>query len=138
MNPRQHRNKPGKNLPAILAALGMTGLIAIVILAIAANALGTQVGTAQAAAPDTTQIDLENASKEDLQALVLKYQEREAQYQDELNQAADQLANSQNQVQQLEMILGALQNAGVIRITPDGRIAITRQARGDDFFGDGN
>ena len=68
-----------------------------------------------------------------LQSLVAQYQAREQQYQqrekqlqDQLAQVSAQLQTDEQTVQQAQMILSALQQRGLIRITNDGRIFLTQ------------
>jgi len=120
-------SKINKNFPALVAVLGMTIFIVIAILAFGLNALLNQnVNVAQAKDQPATQVFSEDTEIQDLQATILQYQAREAQYKDELQQAADQISQISQQNQQYQQLVQELQNAGVIQITADGRVLISR------------
>jgi chromosome segregation ATPase len=55
-----------------------------------------------------------------------QYQSREQQYQTELAKVTQQMNDAAAQADQLQQILVALQQRGVIRISDDGRISIPR------------
>ena len=123
-----------KTLPALFAALSMTVFIGVAILAFGLNALSNQnVNVTQAAAQPDSQVVVDQATIQDLQATISQYQAREVQYQSELQKAADQISQQNLQYQQLTQ---SLQNAGVIQITPDGQVFITRGAEVRSGFGD--
>ncbi len=134
-----------KTLPAILFALGITAIVAVVMVVIGSNALvnpntvpttnsPSSSGVAAASYSSNSQpadppSASQNAQIQQLQALVTQYQDREKQYQTELNQAIQNLndANSQLQqanqeIQQFQQLLEAMQARGLITITSDGRI----------------
>lgn len=120
-----------KHLAALVAALVMTVLIAVAMLAFGVNALLNHnvVTTVQAAEPTSTgaapaQGASDQAVIDQLQAQIAEYQARETQYQTELQNAADQINQLSQQNQQFSSLIAALQNAGVIQITPDGRVFI--------------
>ena len=119
----------GKTLPALVAVLIMTVFIVVAILAFGLNAAFNQdVNVPQTATQPVSQDVVNQATIQDLQATISQYQEREAQYQSELQQAADQINQISQQNQQYQQLTQALQNAGVIQITPDGQVFITRGA----------
>jgi ribosomal protein S19E (S16A) len=72
-----------------------------------------------------------------MQALLAEYQSRESQYQEELQQAADQITQISQQNQQYRQLFQALQNAGAIQVTSDGRILISAGASRRSEFGEG-
>jgi septal ring factor EnvC (AmiA/AmiB activator) len=114
-----------KILPAVFATLGMTAFIVIALFAVGLNALVNQnVSVAKAAAPAETQVSDSQATAQNLQATISQYQNRETQYQDQLKQAADQISQLNQQNQQYKQLFTALQNAGVIQITQDGRVFV--------------
>lgn len=128
-----------KQWPALLAALGITFVMGLLIIALGANALfNKDVVPVLAAAPSATAVNGDQATIEQLQSLIVQYQDREVQYQTELQQAADQLTQSNAQLQQYQGLVAALQNAGVIQIAPNGQIFLGpgapggRQAEHDD------
>jgi TolA-binding protein len=117
-----------KQLPALIAALLITGFIALAMIVTSANALlnknGTQVSNDPATASASTNID--QAQIDQLQARIKEYQQRESQYQQLLQQDKEQL-------QQYEQFVVAMQQAGLIQIRRDGTILInTRHREGDD------
>jgi len=116
-----------KTLPALVAALSMTIFLAVAVLAFGLNALFNQnVSVAQAAPQTDPQVAADQATIQDLQNSITQYQARETQYQNELQQAADQINQINQQNQQYQQLMQALQNAGVIQITADGRVFIPR------------
>ena len=135
-----------KHIAAFTAALVMTVLIGVAMLAFGVNALLNKnvVTTAQAAglpgAGDaSSQASADQAVIDQLQAQISEYQSREVQYQNEIKNAADQVNQLSQQNQQYQTLLNALQNAGVIQISPDGRVFISNNStsasaprRGDD------
>ena len=131
--------KHNKNIPAILAAFGMTFLIGLVMVIIGLNALvNKNVTPVQAANPTDQAVNADQATIDRLQSQIATYQAREQQYQTELSQAADQLnqANAQlaqadSTLQQYQGLITALQNANVIQITPDGQVLIPRSRFGN-------
>jgi len=126
-----------KTLPAYLAALGMTGMIAVCILAFGVSALlNRRAAPVQVAATQAPVVFDQQAVIQQLQDQVAQYQEREAQYQareaqykSQLQQAADQLSQLGQQNQQYQAyqdIVTTLENAGVIQIAGDGSIILNR------------
>jgi TolA-binding protein len=116
-----------KQIPAFIAAMFVTGFIALVMLVTGANALmnknGSIVSNDPAAISSTTTTSLDQARIDQLQARVTEYQGREAQYQQLLQQ-------DQQQLQQFQQVLVAMQRAGLIQIRSDGTILLA--ARGSD------
>jgi uncharacterized protein YlxW (UPF0749 family) len=133
-----------KTLPAYLAALGMTGMIALCILAIGMGALlNRRTAPVQVAATQAPVVFDQQPVIQQLQDQVAQYQEREAQYQareaqlqSQLQQATDQLGQLGQQNQQYQAyqdIITTLENAGVIRIAGDGSIILNRAAGASSF-----
>jgi uncharacterized protein YlxW (UPF0749 family) len=114
-----------KQLPALLAALAITGFIALAMVVTSANALMNKNGTAVSNDPAlvSSNTSASQAQIDQLQARVNEYQQREAQYQQILQQ-------DQEQIQQFRQFLFAMQQAGLIQIRSDGTIVIT--GRGGD------
>jgi uncharacterized protein YlxW (UPF0749 family) len=136
-------NKVHRQIPAVLAALGMTLVVGIAMFALGLNALinngGSQVKNSPSVVQANSQAAVDQANLQKLQGLISQYQLRENQYQTELNQAAQkldqanaQIQQDQAQLQQYQSLLMALQNAGVIRITSDGRILLPRPGFGGE------
>jgi small-conductance mechanosensitive channel len=134
---QKHPTSPIKRtLPALVAALSMTGFIGLAVLAFGLNALfNKNISTAQAATQPELTTAADQAVNQDLQSLVSQYQEREVQYQDQLLQATNQINEISQQNQQYRQLIQALQNAGVIQITNDGQVLLSRPA---PRFGDDN
>ena len=115
-----------KTIPAVIATIIMSVFIGMAILALGLNALlSKNVTVAQAAPAAGSQVDASQATIQDLQATITQYQQREVQYQSELKKAADEIDQANQQNQQFRQLILALQNAGVIQITQDGRVRIT-------------
>jgi peptidoglycan hydrolase CwlO-like protein len=132
-----------KQVQALIAAVLVTGLVAIGMLSVGASALANtntvpvSDSPAASVSNDSGTAPGQNADPsqqiQQLQNLVRQYQDREQQYQSRLNQAAQQIQQYQSQlneasqqVEQLQSILAELQNRGVIRILNDGTIQIGR------------
>jgi uncharacterized protein HemX len=124
-------------LPALIAALSMTVIIGLAILAFGLNALLNQnLSVAQAASQPDTEVATDLTTIQDLQAIMSQYQVRETQYQSELQQAAEQINEISQQNLQYQQLFQALQNAGLIQLTSDGRVFISRNAELPSGFGD--
>jgi septal ring factor EnvC (AmiA/AmiB activator) len=138
-----------KKIQAIGAAIFMTILIGICMLAIGVNAAlnpNTIPVTDASSVVAPSEID-SVAQTQQGNSLIAQYQDREKQYQAQLNQAnaqiqqlnnavtqyqarekqyQTQLAQANTTAQQLQSILNELQKRGVIRIMTDGSIQIRR------------
>jgi septal ring factor EnvC (AmiA/AmiB activator) len=129
-NRMQHKHtiSPFKKiLPALVATLCMTAFTVFATLAFGVNALvNRNVSATQSVAQPVTQVSADQASVQQLQDTIAQYQQREAQYQQELQKAADQINATSEQNQQFRQLITALQNAGVIQITQDGRVTLGR------------
>ena len=116
-----------KQIPALIAALLITGFIAFAMVVTSANALlnkkGTVVSNDPSVASQTTNVD--QAQIEQLQARINEYQQRELQYQQLLQQ-------DQEQIQQFRQFMVAMQRAGLIQIRSDGTVVITARRGGDN------
>ena len=129
-----------KSMIAILVALLITACVGGSILAVGGAAFFNPNGKPASNSP-VQAIDASSSSSSQttdqvaqLQSLVAQYQAREQQYQqrekqlqDQLTQVNAQLQSDEQTVQQAQMILSALQQRGLIRITNDGRIFLTQQ-----------
>ncbi|MEJ2757810.1 MAG: hypothetical protein P8046_04935 [Anaerolineales bacterium] len=117
------RSKSKHHIPALVTAFGITFLLGIVMLALGANAFfKTNLINAKAASVET--IDLQTASPEEIQTLIETYQKREAQYQKELDQAAQQLSDANSQIAGYQSVLHQLQSLGVIQVSANGQISV--------------
>jgi hypothetical protein len=125
-----------KTLPAFTAALGMTALIGLCILAFGVNALLNRNTVPVQAAPQTGAAQTaQDPSLQTLQDQITQYQAREAQYKTQLQQAADQINQLTTQNQNYQNLVNYLQNAGLIQISPDGRVFLNRNSSSDDGGG---
>jgi hypothetical protein len=138
---QNHTVSPNKKtFPALVAALSMTVFIGLAVIALGLNAFFNQnVSVAHAAnQPDPLAI-ADQSTIQDLQATISQYQQRETQYQGELQQAADQVNQLSQQNQQYQQLIMALQNAGIIQITPNGQVLVSRGSGfSSEQNGDGN
>ncbi len=131
-----------KRIQALIAAVMITGLVGLGMLAIGVNAaLNPNVVAAKDAPGDPSTTDVATSSQTSarissqaqdqinrLQDLVAQYQNREKQYQTQLNQADTQL-------QQYQALLVEMQRRGLIRINGDGSIQLPRRGLGGDDGG---
>ena len=136
-----------KQIPALLAAFLMTGVIALSMGVVGVNALYNSNSstvsnvpvTAAASAPvsATTMSGLVDQAKitqlQDLvnqyQAREQQYQQREQQYQQQLQTDQTQLVQATNQIQQFQQLLADLQDRGIISIDQNGTITILARRR---------
>jgi septal ring factor EnvC (AmiA/AmiB activator) len=133
-----------KKIQALIAAVMVTGLVGLGMLAIGVNAAlnpntvaaSDTPGNASAVASDTSgsvsaaasaTASQAQAQIAQLQNLIAQYQNREKQYQVQLDQADTQL-------QQYQALLVEMQRRGLIRINGDGSIQLPRRSfgSGDD------
>lgn len=136
-----------KNLPAIIAAFVITGLLGVGMLVVGGNALLNQnrvpmqnSPTSAQSDPQTSNVSQQQPTVNQLQDRIAQYQAREKQYQSELNSASQQLNQANQTLQQYQSLLEELQARGVIRVQSDGTILIPRRGGfGDDsgFGGSG-
>ena len=129
-----------KTFPALIAALSMTVILGLAVTALGLNAFFNQnVSVAHAANQPDPQAIADQSTIQDLQATISQYQQRETQYQGELQQAADQVNQLSQQNQQYQQLIMALQNAGILQITPDGQVFVSRGSGfSSEQNGDGN
>ena len=90
------------------------------------SATTSQIVNVSNTAADQAQIDQLQATVKQYQAREKQYQDREKQYQTELAKITQQVNDATARADQLQQILMALQERGVIRISDDGRITIPR------------
>ena len=114
---------------ALLAAFAITLCMGAGMLLVSGSALinknGIPVADSPAAATATAQAKTaEQAQIQQLQSMVTEYQTREVKYQSELQSAGQDLQRANNQMQQYQLLLMALQNRGYINIEPNGQITI--------------
>jgi septal ring factor EnvC (AmiA/AmiB activator) len=129
-----------KQIPALIAAFTITGLIGFVMISVGASAITNKntvaitnapASASAAAAPaagsaastsgsqDSTQAQIQQ-----LQERINQYQQREQQYQSQVNQLEQQVNQDSTQIQSYQRLLLELQRRGVISIQRDGRILI--------------
>ncbi len=128
-----------KQIKAILAAMLITGMVAIFITVIGVNAMTNKNGTVvsnspqsalSAASPSSAltpdqQISQLQSQVSQLNAEISQYQSREQQYQTALSSDNQQLSQASSEIQMIQQLLGYLQNHGLIQITSDGQILVT-------------
>lgn len=125
-----------KSLMATFVALFITACVGVPIFVIGGAALLNKntvpVSNSPAQAVNAS-VSQQSDQVAQLQSLIAQYQDREKQYQQREQQLQNQLAQAnaqvqadQQTVQQAQMLLSALQERGIIQITNDGRILITR------------
>jgi peptidoglycan hydrolase CwlO-like protein len=120
-----------KQIVALLAAMLITGLIAMSMVVIGANAMTNQNGTAvsnspaSVAAAGSTTTSSDQAQITQLQAQVAQYQAREQQYQAALNSDNQQLTQAASELQMIQQLLAYLQSRGLIQIDNQGQITVT-------------
>ncbi|MBE3038500.1 MAG: hypothetical protein IMZ62_06790 [Chloroflexi bacterium] len=120
-----------KQIGALLAAILITGAIAMSMVVVGANAMTNQKGTAvsnspaSVAAAGSTTASSDQAQIAQLQSLVAEYQAREQQYQAALKSDNDQLTQSASELQMIQQLLAYLQSHGLIQIDNQGQIYVT-------------
>jgi peptidoglycan hydrolase CwlO-like protein len=124
-----------KQLPALIAAILMTGFIALVMAVTSVNALFNKSSVAVSDSPATSlnaSSGMEQAQIKQLQDRINEYQQREQQYQQllqadqtQLQQAQSQLQQASIQMEQFQNFILALQRRGLISIQSDGSVVIT-------------
>jgi septal ring factor EnvC (AmiA/AmiB activator) len=131
-------------LPAIIASLAITAVIALGIFVIGINAVlnpntvpvvnaasnsdpGGSIATVSN--PSSSSVSANPAADQQiaqLQSLIKQYQDREQQYQTQLSNAAQQLDQANQQLQSYQQLLTALEQRGIIRIDQNGNVLIPR------------
>ena len=127
-----------KRIQGLIAATFITGIVAVGMVGIGANAISNPnsvavsdspaktAQTAQAASGAATSAasDQTTAEINQLQSLIKQYQSREQQYQTEIKSLSQKLSDANAVADQAQQILQALQERGIIQITQDGRILL--------------
>jgi hypothetical protein len=124
-----------KQLPALFAALVITGLIGFAMLSIGTNALVNNNALPISQSPGSTAV-VDNATTQDptqdpnqaqikqMQDLVTQYQARDQQYQAQLNDAVQKLNDENAQLQQYQRLLAELQRRGIILVQSEGTVLL--------------
>ena len=129
-----------KQLIAFIAAILITGTVALSMFVVGANALANQNGTVASNSPSsqvtvattgspTTSSD--QAQIAQLQSLVAQYQSREQQYQTALNTDNTQLTQAASEMQTIQQLLAYLQSRGIIQIDSQGQITVLARGYGN-------
>jgi hypothetical protein len=120
-----------KQITALLAAMLITGTIAMSMLVIGVNAMTNQNGTVVSNSPVSSTAAISNTPISDqaqqiaqLQSEVAQYQAREQQYKTALDSDNTQLAQVASQIQMIQQLLSYLQNRGLITIDSQGKIYV--------------
>jgi len=122
-----------KQVIALLSAMLITGVIAMTMVVVGANAMSNRNGTvvsnspAAVTAPGSTTSASDQALIAQLQAEVAQYQAREQQYQAALNSDNTQLSQAASEMQTIQQLLAFLQSRGLIQINSQGQISVTGQ-----------
>jgi peptidoglycan hydrolase CwlO-like protein len=148
-----------KRIQALIAAVIITGLVGLGMLAIGVNAalnpntvaVSDAPGSAPAAVSDppnssapagSTTSAQAQAQVKQLQDLIAQYQNREKQYQAQLDQYRNldkqyqaQVDQAAAQLQQYQALLVEMQRRGLIRINGDGSIQLPRRSSGGNDGG---
>jgi peptidoglycan hydrolase CwlO-like protein len=118
-----------KQISAILAALFVTGFIALCITVVGANALVNKNSVPVSNSPQATVVASTTndppAAQTEIQQLedrINQYQQREQQYQQELQKAQQQLQDANSQIAQFQQLLQVMQQRGLIFINQSGQI----------------
>ena len=129
-----------KQFIALLAAILVTGMIALSVFAIGANAMANKNGTAASnsagsaststtgsgsTTSDQAQIAQLQAQVAQYQARELQYQAREQQYQTTINNDTAQISQAAGEIQSIQQLLAYLENRGLIQINSHGQIFVT-------------
>ncbi|MBI5964185.1 MAG: hypothetical protein HY863_11970 [Chloroflexi bacterium] len=124
-----------KTIPAIVAALLITMLVAGGMFAVGGQALLGSASAASDAAVVPAQVQTTDQTTQALQDQLAVYRARETQYQEQLKLAAQNIteANQQielanQQIQQYQTLLTDLQNRGLITVAEDGTVSVMEQA----------
>ena len=127
-----------KQLPALLAALLMTGVITLVMFVTSANALFNNNGTDLKSSTSSSSNAASSASQVQIQQLQSRvneyaqreqlYQQREQQYQQALLTNQQKIQQASDQVLQIKQLLFELQARGLIQVQGNGTIMITGRA----------
>jgi peptidoglycan hydrolase CwlO-like protein len=122
-----------KHATALIAAFLITIVVGLGMFVIGGNAALNKDGSAPLDSPqqaNSQQANLaapvaDNQSRIDqLQGLVTQYQQREQQYQNELNTAQQRLDQANTTIGQYQQLFQALIQRGVIQVDQSGRVLI--------------
>jgi peptidoglycan hydrolase CwlO-like protein len=128
-----------KQLPALIAAILMTGFIALVMFVTSANALfntnsvdpsnspAANVSVAADTSSSAAQIQQLQDRINEYAQREQQYQQREKQLQQTIQDNQQQVQQAESQIQQIQQLLSALQERGLILIQRNGTILITGQ-----------
>jgi hypothetical protein len=119
-----------KQIPALIAAFLVTGLIASFMILTSLNAYfnpnGVPVSNDPATVSNVSQTtDYQQAQIAQLQSRIQEYQQREQKYEALLQQDQLHIQQDQIQFQQVQQLLFFLQQRGIIRIQSDGRVIVS-------------
>jgi hypothetical protein len=129
-----------KQLIAFIAAVLITGTIALSMFVVGANALANQNGTVASNSPSSqssvattgsTTTSSDQGQIAQLQSLVAQYQSREQQYQTALNTDNTQLAQAASEMQTIQQLLAYLESRGIIQIDSQGQITVMTRGYGN-------
>ena len=121
-----------KTIPALIAAVLVTGLLAGVMFLVGQDAFSTSTARAEAAAASTP-VPADTVAQ--YQQIVDQYKARETQYQAQIDQATQQINTASQQIQQYQSLLEQLQSSGLITIARDGTVTVNQQSQ-PGFFPD--
>ena len=148
-----------KRIQALIAAVIITGLVGLGMLAIGVNAALNPNTVAVSDAPGSAPVAVSDppnssapagsttsaqaqAQVKQLQDLIAQYQNREKQYQAQLDQYQNldkqyqaQVDQAAAQLQQYQALLVEMQRRGLIRINGDGSIQLPRRSSGGNDGG---
>jgi hypothetical protein len=117
-----------KQVVAFLAAFFITGVVALAMLIVGANAVlnpnGVAVSNSPAAVTVSNSTSADSATVAQLQSQIALYQSREQQYQSALDSDNQQLQQAAQEMQMIQRLLIYLQNQGLIRIDNQGQISV--------------
>jgi peptidoglycan hydrolase CwlO-like protein len=121
-----------KQLLALFSAMLITGLIAMSMVVIGANAMANPNGTKVSNSLSATVLSGSTTAPSDqsqqiaqLQAQITQYQSREQQYQAALDSDNQQLAQATSELQMVQQLLTYLQSHDLIQINSQGQIFVT-------------
>jgi uncharacterized protein YlxW (UPF0749 family) len=115
-----------KHITALLAAFLITLIVGMGMVVIGGNAALNKNSVPLQDSPNASQVSAADPANQlqQLQDLVAQYQQREQQYQDQINAAQQQLDQANATLQQYQRLLNFLVERGVIQVDQNGRIFI--------------
>lgn len=117
-----------KQIPALIATILVISFLAIAMGATSVSALTNINGTPNSNNSSGTSLVSNQTQTDQFQARIVEYQQRELQYQQLLANDQSQIKQAADQVSQIQKLLFALQQQGLISIHNDGTISINSQA----------